>query len=83
MTVTDANAEWAPTVPFEEQPTQPEGMLIQVWCPDATTGIEMLKEIRELGFVSVPELAEWYHRNGCIMDISPAPVREQEDVWPD
>lgn len=62
---------------------EPEGMLIQVWCPTTMIGIALLKEITELGFVSVPELAEWYHRNGSILDISPAPRREQEDVWPD
>lgn len=56
-------------------------MLVQVWCPDISTGVEILNYLQEFGFVDVPELAEWYHRNGSIIDIGPAPVKKQEDVW--
>lgn len=53
-------------------------MLIQVWAPDISTGAEILDHVLNFGFYEMPDLAEWYHPDGCIVDISPAPVRRQE-----
>lgn len=35
---------------------------------------------RQLGFYEVPELAEWYHPEGYIADLAPAPRREQDEI---
>lgn len=57
-------------------------MLIQIWMPDRDLGMKLVHWLeRNIGFYDVPELAEWYHPHGYIMDISPAPVREQDESF--